>query len=517
MRKLLPILMGCVLACMLFVFAGCNYDPSEPPGSGTEQPENPDPKPTPEPESDSIEGFNLAKTPATINIVTDSGEPIAGDPRNQPYFDCTVSVENGREGEDFTGERGKVRVRGNNTAGYDKKSFRLKFDQKVNLLGLNDGMKFKNWVLLACYKDVSFLRDAVMFELGKQSLAENGYYASDYGYAEVTINGQYNGFYMVAEQQQVNKNRVNIDEPDEGYTGNDIGYFIEYDGNAPMTEEVGSYFRIRYKNSNDPEYDFPILCEDGTTRYPEQWENMGAAFYTVKNDFYAPSQVEFIKNYVEKAFKIVYDAVQKNEYTKFDEEYSEIVAAEYTDSRSTVEAVVDIDALVDSYIIAEVACDNDLDFSSWFFTVDMSENGSKKIVFHAPWDSDSGFGMMNGLERLDDIFAANSRTNAAKALNPWTSVFFKADWFKQAVAERWAELKSKGAFDRTIELIDKVTSAYKSYFDKNYEKWDNLGKIVDPVQSDTLKTFRSHADAAEYLKNWLSHRIEFLTEYFGAI
>ena len=116
----------------------------------------------------------MAKQLATINIVTDDGQDITGDLNNQEYKGCAVTLTDGREGENFTSARGQVRVRGNNTAEFPKKSFRLKFDTKINLLGLNDGAECKSWVLLACYKDVTFLRDAVAFELGRQTLAENG-------------------------------------------------------------------------------------------------------------------------------------------------------------------------------------------------------------------------------------------------------------------------------------------------------------------------------------------------------
>ena len=173
--------------------------------------------------------------------------------------------------------------------------------------------------------------------------------------------------------------------------------------------------------------------------------------------------------------------------------------------------------MVDTFVIAEIACDNDVDWSSFFFTFDNSSTGNKKLTFQAPWDFDSGFGMMRGLETYDKIFSANVSTNAMQALNPWTSVFFSADWFRVAVAERFAELEEAGAFDRLIELIDKVTETYKPYFDKNYEKWDNLGKIVDEVQGDTVTTFQTHADAAKFLREWITHRVEFLSGYFSDV
>lgn len=501
----------CLALCFPAICCGSFESPVLPEGGGTTEPDTP----PEEQKSYSIDGFeNLALQIATINIVTDDGSDITGTskPDTQVYKPCTVSLTNGRDGENFTAARANVRVRGNNTADYDKKSYRVKFDEKINLLGLNGGADCKNWVLLACYKDVTFLRDAIVFELAKQTLVKNGYYSSDYAFAEVSVNGRYNGLYIVAEQQQVNKNRVDIAEPVDGYTGNDIGWFVEFDGNASMTESPEDYFTVNYRSDG-----YKITCEDGTEFYPGQVFGSGMANYTIKNDIYASSQRQFIQDYTKNVFKLIYDAIYKNEYHAFNSDFTALVPSEFNDAKSAIAAAVNIDSIIDTFIIAEIACDNDVDWSSFFFTVDLSEKGDKKLTFQAPWDFDSGFGMMRGLENYDKIFSANVSTNAMKALNPWLSVFFSADWFKKAVAERFKQLEDAGVFDRLVELIDKVTEAYEPYFAKNYEKWDNLGKTVDPVQGDAVETFKTHKEASDWLKAWLKRRVSFLSRYFGNI
>jgi hypothetical protein len=42
---------------------------------------------------------------------------------------------------------GQVKVRGNWTTDYPKKSLRIKFDDKQKMFGLNSDGEFKNWVL----------------------------------------------------------------------------------------------------------------------------------------------------------------------------------------------------------------------------------------------------------------------------------------------------------------------------------------------------------------------------------
>ncbi len=516
--KNLKLKLGCLFltALMAFGLVACTPPaeseiPDPPPG--TENPNPPETETPPPPETSPLAEFNLPETLASVNIVTDDGQDITGNLFNQEYKPCAVTVADGREGEDFEGVRGQVRIRGNNTSTFPKKSYRLKFDQKINLLGLNGGAKCKNWVMLACYKDVSFLRDAVVFEFGKKTLEENGYYCSDFTYAQVSVNGKYNGLYFVAEQQQVNKNRVNINEPEEGYTGTDIGYLVEYDGNASFTEEPGKWFEL--DNSN-----YPITCEDGSTVIPSQWKTP-KALYTVKNDFYSPTQVNFARNYVKNVYRIMYEAVYNNVYYKFNADYTDIVIAdEIHDSKTAVENVVELNSYVDMFLLQELACDNDVDFSSFFMTFDMSANGSKKLVLQAPWDFDSGLGMMDGQEKVEKIYTANVSThvNAAHGLNPWLAVLWKADWFKEACSARWAELKDAGVFDSLIRLIDAVTENYATYFTENYKKWDNLGVYTDQgVQSKEVLNWHTHADASAYLKTWLTNRINFLTGYFEKI
>ena len=79
-------------------------------------------------------------------------------------------------------------------------------------------------MLLAEYADKSMIRNASAFYLAKQ-IFEGRYYSSDCCFAEVYINGQYQGVYLLAEQQQVNKGRINIFESKDSQLNN-IGYLV---------------------------------------------------------------------------------------------------------------------------------------------------------------------------------------------------------------------------------------------------------------------------------------------------
>jgi len=147
-----------------------------------------------------------------------------------PYDeDCTFTVEDENGKKVIDGATGKARVCGNWTTDYVKKSLRISFDEKQSMLGLNENQKFKNWLLLAEYKDNSYLRSKTSFDLSRELLSYEGLYVSDSRFVEVNINGEYYGVYLLVEVQQINKGRINITKAEVNYTGTDIGYLLEYD------------------------------------------------------------------------------------------------------------------------------------------------------------------------------------------------------------------------------------------------------------------------------------------------
>ena len=100
----------------------------------------------------------------------------------------------------------QIRGRGNTTWTYPKKPFKIKLDEEASILGLAPE---KDWILLANYLDGTHLLNAVGMKLGQ--LLELPY-TNTVIPVEVTLNGDYLGAYMLTEQIEVKKNRVNVGE-----------------------------------------------------------------------------------------------------------------------------------------------------------------------------------------------------------------------------------------------------------------------------------------------------------------
>ncbi len=431
-----------------------------------------------------------------------------------PYYEaCTVTVKDADGNTVIDGADADVKVRGNWTTMYDKKPFRIKFNEKQSMLGLNDGAEMKNWLLLGEYKDFSMLRNKAAFDIAEDILGADGYYSSDCEFVEVVINGRYWGVYLLAEQQQINKNRVDITEAEENYEGTDIGYFMEFDGYY-VNEEKLQQFYVSY-NGNAP-----LVPYDGKGGSGKTIECLrggsGDVGITIKSDIYSQEQHDFIANYVNNVYKILYEAAYNDKAFVFDDDYNEITETTEITPREAVEAVIDVQSLVDSYILCEIACDADIYWSSFFMDVDFGEGGNKKLTFEAPWDFDSALGNKNRCASGEGFYAANivkDVNDQYKTINPWLAVLLKADWYEQLVKERFAKAYDDGVFDRVIEELTTVSQTYEEAFTRNYERWDNIRNNGAANElCAAAKRCKTQMEAAEYLASWLTTRIAFLHE-----
>lgn len=405
---------------------------------------------------------------------------------------------------------GQVKVRGNWTTTYAKKSLRIKFDSKQKMLGLNNNGKFKNWVLLAGFKDASLLRDAVGFEMYRKMF--NGY-ASDCRLVEVEVNGQNLGVYLLAEQQEAK--RLGLTEPEKKDTRTDIGYLIEFD-NYYYTEDPLESFEIRYGGS--------IKDYNGNKLYDPQ------NGYTIKSDITDKAQHDFIEDYMNKLWKICYQAVYNKKYYQFDSNYE---LKEYTPQgtddnakcRECVSQVLDAGSLADMYIFNELICDPDLYLTSFFMSIDFSEGNRRKLTFSAPWDFDSTMGNKNfcaqasshgNITGIGDMYAGLCQTDVncehpKVHANPWMVIFIGQSWFRELVKEHWAAIDTSAVLEYLLSYIDQNSAAcYQQSFNYTRTLWGTPSDNIELCELSSQAAASSQYASASYLKQWLKIR-------FGAV
>lgn len=384
------------------------------------------------------------------------------------YSSCVIDVYNCPEEWALDEASAGIRLRGNSSSYYgnvekimaNSVPYRIKFDTKTNLLGLNSSAKCKSWVLLKAGYDI--VRNDFAFRLGRTIM--NGHaFCSDAAFVHLYVNDQYQGVYTLCEQCQVNKHRVNVAEPKEGYTGIDVGYYIVID-NIP---DPGKSFKIDYGKYN-------VTDIEGEAR------DFVSTAYTIKSDVNTQGQIDFIAQYTKNAFEIVYQACENNKFMTMDENF-DLTEAEYTSAQETVDALLDIDSVVDMYLLYEIMHDYDVGEGSFYMCVDFSRDSScPKLQFTSPWDFN--WTCEGSTERYwAGAFCESSFVDSkGDRSNPWFILLIKQNWFRQRVMEKWTEMAKQDLIGTCFSQETGILEAYNDEFiswDKKSVK--NANKVLD--------------------------------------
>lgn len=196
------------------------------------------------------------------------------------YVDMIFSLENTKDV--MLEVPGGIRLRGNSTADMPKKPYRIKFEQKQSLFGLE---KAKSWVLLAEYLDPSCLHNYAAMYLGAAS--DELSFTPTVHHVNLYLDGEYMGLYSLCEQVQVNAGRLDIETEITGGMRElmDFNFLVRMDERAPEEDQpyfyvasVGRYFQLKYPAPED------FTSEKQFKRFMTQLENyyndMAQAFNT---------------------------------------------------------------------------------------------------------------------------------------------------------------------------------------------------------------------------------------------
>ncbi len=500
MSKLLSISLALV---MIFSLAACTAKDTGASSSLTKDSElsspsssSPSPSPSPSP-SQSVQSTpsendtppkpdtkpnyaNFEEMPA-IYIDCENGASITS---KEVYVNCNITVTNCSGKYALDDVPAGVRTRGNSTSNNgdpvyaltEQVPYRIKFDKKQSMLGLNDGAKCKSWVLL---KPTS--NHITAFSLGQSILVDDGYYCSDGQYVEVYVNDEYKGVYILAEQSQINENRVDVFETPEGHTGYDTGYLMEIN-NYPEGGDINFF-----TNFGD------VLLTDFeggrlSTRFDVDGEYIHRRCYTLKNDNVSHEQYSFIYTYLSGSFHIAYQAIVQQNYYEFNDDYTDFVLSDTDNARELISRYIDLDSLVDMYLLQEITMNTDVGAGSFYLSADFSSEGNKKLTFECPWDFDWAFvensrytgekyeGFSAGTFCKYPLLGTNSERDRS---NPWLILFMNAPWFRGMVYDRLIELKDSGAFDETIDEMYFWLDNYSEEFAKNLERWAGKESELD--------------------------------------
>ena len=86
------------------------------------------------------------------------------------------------------------------------------------------------------------------------------------------------------------------------------------------------------------------------------------------------------------------------------------------------------------------------------------------------------------------------------------------DWYQDVIREKWTRAYDSGVFSRAIEQIGKDKELYADAFARNYDKWNNIREndAFKQELSRPARNCKTHAEAADFLAEWLTKRVDFL-------
>ena len=380
----------------------------------------------------------------TIFIRTEGSKAVTS---KETYLNCTITVDDNKNPEySLTRVEARIKGRGNSTWDKPKKPYRIKFNEKVDLFG--NGAN-KDWTLIANYVDPSLIRNYLAYSLGDSF--DDVPYTTSTQFASVYLNGEYLGLYMVCEQIETGKNRVEINDDID----NQISFLLELDQrilDEGKTEGI-DYFFV----NNQP---YGIKAPD------------------TEDEAYNASECTRIKNYIQFCI----DTIRNGSY-------------------ADVKTCIDVNSFADGYIIHELFSSIDVNFSSWYISKDKGDRVKNGPI----WDFDISAGNVdyNDQARYADRLFANNNT--------WYKYLLRHQEFKDLVKEKLT--KYYNLIHQVIDEKIAEVMMYKPYFLENFEKWKILGKYgwPNPPEIVAINTWEGQV---EFVREWLFAKLDFMVNTY---
>ncbi|MBO7573336.1 MAG: CotH kinase family protein [Bacilli bacterium] len=469
---------------------------------------------------------------------------------DRPTVEGKISVTNAGD-LNITDAVATMKVRGNQTAGFDKKGLQIKFDKKQNLLDLNagpDGKGFKKWVLLADAKDTTISRSALGLTMSKGVIAEDSKaWSVNFTPVSVYLNNQYWGMYMLADQKEVKDGRIKLAEPIEEVKNPETGKKEEV---PIMTTDIGYCFELdnyakdesKKADGGDPTF---RIDYDGMTSRDFNVEGNNSVndlvyTYTMNSDINDgpegthvddsnSEQVKFIKNRLTALFKVLHQAASNNRAYEINAN-NQAVATSAKTVKQVVEENFDLNAWAEGFIINAVCLPPDVGYSSFYMSFDNTENGDKKLRFDNPWDFDSNFGnRRNFLVNPDQKNGNYDPYYMDRTANLWFQLLNKLDFFiNDYVKPKWNAVREAKVFEKMLGMADVYYTYFDGEYQKNFAKWtttqasdQNVASYFngDGVNRGELRTpfveVSQRKQAQKETIRWLTSRINYLEKQWG--
>lgn len=387
--------------------------------------------------------------PGQRNALTDSAREYSG----------KIGIEQRGQTSNFLSDKKPFSIELRDAAGEDK---------AVPLLGMPEE---SDWVLLAPFNDKTMMRDVLAYSLG----AELGRWAPRWRYAEVVLNGRYEGVYVLLERIKRDKNRVNIKKLDPDDVSGD--------------KLTGGYI-LRIDKSDDP------FGEGWFSTYPANTANrQGILFlhFEPKNEDLAPEQRNYIRNYVQQ----------------FE---NRLASSNFKDPVNGYRKLTDVPSFIDFSMINEVTKNIDgYRISTYFYKDRDSEN--PKMQMGPLWD----FNISSG--NADYCIGGNERgwvwnfnqvcPDDGYMIPFWWERMRLDQEYMNAFGKRYMDLRTTVLqTDRIIARIDSIANLLSEAQVRNFQRFPILGQYIWP----NYFVGKTYQEEVQWLKDWYRMRLNWMDQ-----
>lgn len=422
-----------VIVAVIFV-ASCspfNYGYIGDDDEKTEQTPGTDPEPDPEPEPVQV-------YVPVVRVDVEGGRNIES---KDEYQNVSVTITEGEE--TVLSAAGRMKGRGNATWGYEKKPYKIKFDEKQGVLGFAAN---KDWVLLAEYCDKSLMRTPYMCELAQTVGLP---YPIHYRHVQLYLNDEYVGMYILTDQVEKKKNRVDIE--DDGFLFENDNYFWEEPLNF-MTDRRQYWYTFKYPDPEDGE----IVAGDDNFKFITGFMNdFEAALYG--DDFRDPYKG----------------------YRKY----------------------IDVESFAKWFLVQELTAN--LEPNMYYV---LPSRGSKLQI--APvWDAEWSMGLAYRKDEYsswEGLPAQPDRYQMIWSRWKYFGRLFEDEYFVNVVRQEWEALKPElPSFKEKMAAVAESISEGQA---QNFRRWNTLTWHV----SVGLVRFDTWEEEVAYVENFFADRVEWL-------
>lgn len=451
--------------------------------------------------------LNLANGGSTSCSAYYSIFPVLYIESDTNYYDVDreyVTVDFSLTGGDYESSQlydgvAEIKLRGNSTAGLDKRPFKVKLDKKTDIFEMG---KNKHWVLLADAIDVSLVRNMLL-----QELAGNlGLDHMDSKLVSLMYNGEYYGVYELSEHVRVDDTRIDIYDWEDAIEDKETN-LPDYTGGVLMEMDFYAFWEEQPPNLLTA-YSLPIY-----TNTPEDTAGLGQLVSYMREYVqameYALHSTDFI--YENKDTHYAVDDQGMFDWWTFERtgvtyKEQDFYSDNYDGWHYT--QFVDLDSAINNMLVCEVSLNWDSMKNSFFMYKDIDG----KIIFGPTWDFDWAWGNSMGQDTnapetwqtTNEWFANEQYYQTVQ----WNRLFIRDPYFIVRLYERYHEVRDDYIAPIVTDKVAELKEANHVAGLANVKRWNGAFSATAGQNYD--QQFR-------HIQTFLNKRLAWLDEQFASV